>query len=300
MPATWAARMYGWPRRTASSSFLMRGVVRFVGAAMVSFTSCPLGYRTTTAAQVHEYPGRDAAIEHHRAAFHDDPHHRRSHHKRQEAVICRPKQIERCPCDCCALTHRRSFLSLKSLLPLRRGMLRQVRRDGALFQVFIHAVAFGADVALQRLPELRVAGHKVAVNESITTALWAHEAGPVTDMADVRRAGTIGVAIPAGDAARCGHFPRLGVGDADKHATGATTMPEAARALDADTFRRECRRQRVAVPGRRSFVVAYRAHFRFPRHRRCVRPLGLGLKEAKTNRERENLARARASLSLFL
>ncbi len=153
-------------------------------------------------------------------------------------------------------------------------MLRQVGRDGALFQVFIDAVAFGADMALQRVPELRMARHEVAIDEAIPTAQWTHEAATVTDVADMRRAGAIRVAIPAGDATRCGDFARLRVGDADEHAAGATAMPEAARALDALTFRRESGRQRVAVPGRRSFGVAYRALFRFPR-RAYRQPFGL-------------------------
>src|SRR5260370_26388027 len=145
-------------------------------------------------------------------------------------------------------------------------MLCQVGGDGALFQVFIHAVAFGADVALQRLPERWMARHEVAVDEPVPAALWADKAAAVTDVADMRRAGTVGVAIPAGNTARCGDFARLGVGDTDEHTTSAAPVPKTTRTPHADTLRRECRRQRVAVPGRRSFVVAYRALFRFPRH----------------------------------
>src|SRR5258705_9196638 len=117
-------------------------------------------------------------------------------------------------------------------------MLRQVGRDGALFQVFIDAVAFGADMALQRVPELRMARHEVAIDEAIPTAQWTHEAATVTDVADMRGARTVGVAIPAGDAAWCRDFARLSIGDADEYTTSAAAMPEAAWTLDVDTFRR--------------------------------------------------------------
>src|SRR5260221_13745476 len=100
-------------------------------ACHVSFTSCPLGYRISPATHVHEYPESNAAIEHDGAAFHEDPHRPRSHHKRQEAVIRRPKEIECCPCDCCARTHRRLFLSVTSRYHCGAGCFASQRRIAA-------------------------------------------------------------------------------------------------------------------------------------------------------------------------